>query len=188
MGVLTIVSGCLRGRRVRTPDRPVTRPLLSRVRKSLADILRPRLDGARVLDLFGGSGAIAFELVSNGAASAVIVELNRQAADMIADNARQLQVAAQVEVVPGDAAEVARQLAAAQRCFDIVVVAPPYHCGVQQALVPLVAELQLLADNGIVVVQRDADESQVAEPGGLHLASIRRYGRTVFDFYAGDVV
>ena len=67
MGSIQIVSGTLRGRTILTPAEDTTRPLLSRLRKTLADILRPSLQGTAVLDLFGGSGAIAFELLSNGA-------------------------------------------------------------------------------------------------------------------------
>ncbi len=183
MGFLRITSGSLRGRKVQAPPGEGTRPLLTRVRKSLADLLRPALPGARVLDLFGGSGAIAFELLSNGAKSAVVVELDRQAARLIRDNARLLGV--EVEVREGDALAALPALASAGARFDLVVVAPPYGQGLQQASFEAIEQHWLLAPGGTVVVQRDRNEGAVELPAAsrLRLVRSRGYGRTVFEFY-----
>lgn len=184
MGDIRIASGSLKGRPVETPEGCETRPLLSRLRKSLADVLRPKLPGARILDLFAGSGAIAFELLSNGAAEAVAVERDLATAELVRRNARGLGLT--VEVIEGDALAVVPQLARRGDAFDVILVAPPYRLGLQQRTLRALEECAVLANDGLVVVQREKAETQ-PEPGGkLCLVRERAYGRTVFEFYAAS--
>lgn len=184
MGKIQIVSGGLRGRSVQTPGEETTRPLLSRLRKTLADILRPRLPGAAVLDLFGGSGAIAFELLSNGASSAEIVELHTPAAALVRGNAEQLGLQDRVQVHCGDALRMIAHLAESGRRFDIIIVAPPYGQGLQQLAVNALAPAGLLNANGIIIVQRDRREPSTEPAPPLRLVRTRSYGRTVFEFFS----
>jgi 16S rRNA (guanine966-N2)-methyltransferase len=183
VGSLRISSGSLRGRKVQTPEGEGTRPLLTRVRKSLSDLLRPDLPGSRVLDLFGGSGAIAFELLSNGAKTAVVVELDAAAARLIRENSEALS--AEVEVLRMSALDALPRLASGERSFDVVIVAPPYGRGLQQAVLEALEHHWLLAPGAIVVLQRERREpAAVPAPSGrLRLVRTREYGRTVFDFY-----
>ena len=184
MGSITITSGSLRGRRLKTPEGVETRPLLTRLRKSLADILRLRLAQSRLLDLFGGSGAIAFELLSNGAAAAVIVELNAKTAGLIRENAKTLGIEAAVEVFQGDGIATLDALARKKDTFDIIIVAPPYGLGLQQQAIDSLGRHPLLKTDGVIIVQREDREPQVAAPDGLVFVRMRDYGRTMFDFYA----
>ena len=182
-GCLRIASGVLRGRLVAAPPGEATRPLLTRVRKSLADLLRPRLAGARVLDLFAGSGAIGFELLSNGAARCVFNELDGDTARLIRTTADRLGVA--VEVHNRDALEFLRSTAGASGPFDVVVVAPPYGLGLQQQVLDRCDFPVLLAPAGVLVVQRDVAEPRgQVDPARLVMVDTRTYGRTVFEFYA----
>ena len=183
MGELRITSGELRGRKVRAPAGEGTRPLLTRVRKSLADLLRPVLPGARVLDLFGGSGAVTLELLSNGAATAVAVELDPAAAELVRANALRLGVAERVEVVSGDALQAIPELARRGEVFGVVVVAPPYGLRLQQVCLDALATHPLLAPGGTVVVQRETREEPARATAPLVPARSRRYGRTVLDLY-----
>ena len=181
MGEIRLVSGKLRGRKLLAPEGDNTRPLLTRLRKSLVDILRPRLQGAKVLDLFGGSGAITFELLSGGAKKAVVVELDADAADLIKINADKLGVS--IRVIPGDALKVAPRLDKASERFDVIIVAPPYNMELQEAAMDILSGTELLADGGIIVVQRDKRERFWEPRGNFDLYETRSYGRTVFDFY-----
>jgi len=170
---------------VETPPGDATRPLLTRLRKSLIDILRPRLEGARVLDLFGGSGAIAFECLSNGAAHAVIIELDPATAVLIRRNAQSLGVDGSVEVFTGDGIKAISRLEDREDRFDIIIIAPPYgHTLQQQALLRL-SHAPVLARGGLIVVQRDTHEPCIEPAPGIVHGSTRSYGRTVFDFYSG---
>ncbi len=168
-----------------TPAGFETRPLLTRLRKSLADILRPKLAGARVLDLFGGSGAIAFELLSNGAVSAVVVEINPGTADIISQNSRDLGVEADVEIFRSDFAAALSMITRRDEEFDIIVVAPPYGFCLQQKAVSLLGTLKILKTGGVVVAQRENNEPVVNSSGQLILVRTKSYGRTVFEFFEG---
>jgi 16S rRNA (guanine966-N2)-methyltransferase len=184
VGDVRITSGRLRGRLIRTPEGKGTRPLLTRVRKSLVDVLRPRLQGARVLDLFSGSGAIAFELLSNGASRATAVEIDREAAALIRGTAGDL--GADLEVLEADAVTAVYSLAEKGELFDLIVVAPPYGLGFQQRVLEALERNSILTPAGLVVVQRDAGECPAGPAGRMRVARTRSYGRTVFDFYEVD--
>ncbi len=183
MGSVQIISGTLRGRTILTPSEDTTRPLLSRLRKALADILRPGLQGTAILDLFGGSGAIAFELLSNGAKRAEIVELHPPAAALIQRNAESMDIQDQIQVHCGDAIRMINLLAEKSHCFDIILVAPPYGRGLQQQAVSALASCSLLNKDGIVIVQRDKREPDTKPAAPLCLTRTRSYGRTVFEFF-----
>lgn len=185
MGAVRIVSGRLRGRRVETPKGEGTRPLLSRVRKSLVDILRPRLLGAEVLDLFAGSGAIAFELLSNGASRAVAVEVDPRAAALIRHNADALGAA--VEVLESDALSAVDRLAGRSELFDLVIVAPPYGLDLQARALESLDSVKLLGPDSRVVVQRDHREPSPGSVGSFRLEESRAYGRTILEFYMSIV-
>ena len=186
MGFINITSGRFRGRKLKTPEGFQTRPLLTRVRKSLADILRPVVPGSRVLDLFGGSGAIAFELLSNGADSAVIVEISPSAADLISDNSSRLGVEQSVEVLKADFEAALKTMVRRGQMFDIIIAAPPYSKGLQQRAVDLISGLNILSQDGTVVVQRDKHEPETRPSGILKLVRLKEYGRTVFEFMRRD--
>lgn len=183
MGSVQIVSGTMRGRIVLTPTEDTTRPLLSRLRKTLADILRPRLQDAAVLDLFGGSGAIAFELLSNGAASAEIVELHPPAAALVRRNAENLGLQDRVQVHCGDAIHMIDRLTENRAFFDIILVAPPYGHGLQQKTISTLASFNLLSKAGLIIVQRDKREPCTEPIAPLRLVRTRSYGRTIFEFF-----
>jgi 16S rRNA (guanine966-N2)-methyltransferase len=146
-------------------------------------MLRPRLQGARVLDVFGGSGAIACELLSNGAAGAVVVELDRSAADIITDNARRLGLAGVLACRHGDAIVALRDFAREGQAFDIIIIAPPYGRGLQAQALEVLGGSAVLSSGGVVVVQREDSEPHSAHAGKLACRQTRRYGRTVFDVY-----
>lgn len=154
---------------------------MSRLRKSLADILRPKLQGTRVLDLFSGSGAICFELLSNGAESAVLIEKSPKSAAYIRKNA--LALGAEAKVIENDCLKVIPNLSGAGERFDVIIVAPPYGLELQSAAMKALVQNPLLKEGGTVVVQREVKESFWEPLKPFHLIETRKYGRTVFDFY-----
>lgn len=184
MGELRIASGRFRGRRIKTPSEETTRPLLTRLRKSLADIMRPQLAGSRILDLFGGSGAIVLELVSNGADSAVIVELDKNASEFISSNISDLNLEKDIKIVNMDAVDSIPLFSSKGENFDIIVVAPPYGLSLQQKAFDVLSRHNILSSQGVIIVQRDEKEPSCDVPECFVLFRTRDYGRTVFDFYS----
>ena len=164
-GQVRIVGGRWRGTKLRVPDRPGLRPTSDRVRETLFNWLAPMLPGACVLDLFAGTGALGFEALSRGAASAVLVERDREIAAMLRETAGRLQGGEGAEVVQADA--MAWLHAQPEARFDLAFVDPPFDAnlwgGVLPALVPHLRE-----DAWLYVEAPIAEDASPPEGFGLH--------------------
>jgi 16S rRNA (guanine966-N2)-methyltransferase len=154
------------------------RPTSGRAREALFSILSGRLPGARVLDLFAGSGAIGLEAVSRGAASAVLVESDARA---LRRSVEALPDGGGVRLLERTAEEAVAELLGEKARFDIVFADPPYDLGPAGAALGRVAAL--LEPGGILAVQLDAGQEPGPVPGMQALAP-RAYGRNVFHFFA----
>ncbi len=131
-GSVRIIGGRWRGTRLPVPDRPGLRPTSDRVRETLFNWLQPQLPGARVLDLFAGSGALGLEALSRGAASAQLVEADGRLASGLAVLGQRLGAGDQLDVHTGDALAWLR--GAQQDGFDIAFVDPPFEAGLWDAV------------------------------------------------------
>jgi 16S rRNA (guanine966-N2)-methyltransferase len=138
------------------------RPTPGRVRESLFAILTERLEGARVLDLFAGTGAIGFEAASRGAARVVSVEAQRETAHAIEEAAKNLGVDDVVSVFAGPAERALYRL---EGPFDIVYLDPPYADPVPLQLLRLLRERELLAPDALVVYEHAAKRILPEIPG-----------------------
>lgn len=136
-GKVRLIAGRWRGTRLEVPDVPGLRPTSDRVRETLFNWLMPMLPGARVLDLFAGSGALGLEAVSRGAASAVLVERDPALAAALRATAARLPGGEAVNVVQSDAR--AWLPAQPEASFDLAFVDPPFAAGLWEQVVPLVA-------------------------------------------------
>jgi 16S rRNA (guanine966-N2)-methyltransferase len=176
---MRVVAGSLKGRPLHSPRSRDTRPTQDRVREAVFSVLG-QVDGARVLDLFAGSGALAIEALSRGAASATLVDSSRQAIAAIRRNLGELEIGAEVR---HQTAEVF--LARARRDhrqYDLVFVDPPYGrtSGLRERLS---AELPpVLAARARVIVESDSRAPIVLD---LALHFERRYGDTLIRIYHG---
>ena len=176
---MRIIAGSRKGARLVAPKGLATRPTGDRAREAAFNLIGP-VEGARVLDLFAGSGAMGLEALSRGAESVVFVERDRAAADAIVRNLDKLGLAG-ATVVRDDAARVLAADAAAGRRYDLVLVDPPYR--MLAGLLPMLSAYlpSVLEPGGLVVVESDARE----EPDlPLPKRTSRRYGAariTVFE-------
>lgn len=171
-----IVAGTAGGRTLTVPTRG-TRPTSDRVREALFSRLDHSvgLVGARVLDLYAGSGALGLEAASRGAAHVVLVEHDRAAAQVCRANAASTGLAAQVSVV---ADRVERYLATADDRFDLVLLDPPYAVQPVALDAVLVEVTRLLAPEAWVVVERSSRTPGPTWPEALAAEDDRRYGET----------
>lgn len=170
---MRIVAGSARSRVIHAPEGRDTRPTLDRVRENLFNVLSRRVPGARVLDLFAGSGALALEAISRGAESAVLVDHDRAAIRCIHDNVSTLGFEDEALVLQADWKTATDQLQREGRTFDLIFLDPPYAMEdltqVTEALIPL------LAQGGWMVIEHRAQhEPLVAE--GYYCRDSRRWG------------
>jgi 16S rRNA (guanine966-N2)-methyltransferase len=151
---LRVIGGTLRGRKWTFPDVAGLRPTPDRVRETLFNWLAPHIAGARVLDLFAGSGALGFEALSRGAASATLVETDRAAAADLGAAAQRFGLA-QARIENRDALSMLR--AAAPGSYDLVFMDPPFASGLLQPALGLLGEREVLAAGGFCYIETAAD-------------------------------
>ncbi len=173
-----MIAGSLRGRRLEAPLGLATRPTADRVRTSLFDLLGGVPEGARVLDLFAGTGALAIEALSRGAASAVVVELEEPALRALRKNLETLGLEARVEVIAADALGAAARL---EGPFDLAFLDPPYRSDLAGKALPLATAM--LAPEGIASLEEDARDIPIPPPAGTEVWKSRRYGDTRITLY-----
>ena len=170
---MRIIGGRARGTVIQAPEGLDTRPTLDRVRENIYNLLQFKVPGARVLDLFAGSGAMAFESLSRGAAHAVLVDRDKGAIACIRKNGEKLRMLDRSTILSCDWQEAVRHLTAAGEKFDLIFLDPPYALQdlspVTEALLPLMAEGCTLA-----VEHRAGQMPKFCN--GLLLADQRRYG------------
>ncbi|HYY02395.1 MAG TPA: 16S rRNA (guanine(966)-N(2))-methyltransferase RsmD [Gaiellaceae bacterium] len=149
---MRIIAGERRGAAIFAPKGRDTRPTSDRVRENTFNLIGP-VDGATVLDLYAGSGALGLEALSRGAASVVFVETDRSALRAIERNLDKLRLTG-ARVVPHDVTAVLTQETAAGRKYDLVLVDPPYEMTDYTTLARYLPHV--LADDGVLVFETDA--------------------------------
>ena len=180
--VLRIVGGRHRGRKLRFPDGVDIRPTPDRVRETLFNWLQPRIVGARVLDLFAGSGALGLEALSRGAAHVTFIEKDRRAATAIGALLKEWNESA-ATVTTGDALHWLADTHA-ETPFDIVFIDPPFDAAlVSAAALALVTQGRLTPDARIYV-ERRARDPLPALPGSWREQRAGRAGEVGYHLYA----
>jgi 16S rRNA (guanine(966)-N(2))-methyltransferase RsmD len=174
-----IMGGELRGRGLAVP--PGARPTEGRVREALFSIWRDRLAGARVLDLFAGSGAVGLEALGRGALSALAVDSDLRAVKIVEGNAARVGLKA-LEIrrltLPAGLTRLVEQSAGS---FDLVFADPPYGFAAYEDL--LQGAAPLLAPDGEIAVEHSARRELPVEVGSLTRVDVRRYGESAVSFY-----
>ncbi|MCE0538987.1 16S rRNA (guanine(966)-N(2))-methyltransferase RsmD [Kineosporia rhizophila] len=174
-----IISGSAGGRRLLAPKGDATRPTSDRVREALFGALEARglIEGARVLDLFCGSGALGLEAMSRGAASAVLVDAGRPAVEAARTNVATLKFT-QASVVLSPVQKFLESRSVTP--VDLVLADPPYpldEAGLGAMLTSL-AERGWLAQEATVVLERSGRSPEPEWPKGMFREALRRYGET----------
>ncbi|GAA1631372.1 16S rRNA (guanine(966)-N(2))-methyltransferase RsmD [Actinoplanes couchii] len=176
-----IIAGVHGGRRLTAPSGPLTRPTSDRVREAFFSALESMTDlsGARVADLYAGSGAIGLESLSRGADHALLVEADAKAARVIRDNIVLLKVGPAAKLVTGKVLQVLADRPAGGR-YDVVFADPPYVLGddeIDSLQRELVAN-DWLAEDAVVVFERSRRSGPMNWVDGLAGDRTRRYGDT----------
>ena len=177
-----IISGYLKNRQLVSPKGTQTRPTSGMLRKALFDICRPYLEGAKVLDLFAGSGAVGFEAISQGASHVTFIEKDRLALDCIKKNIEILGIKDQCKLIAGDALLHIERL---KDPFDIIYIDPPYSEGYlkkKKTILELIDEKMLLKQEGLLFIEEEASCTQdyeTLEMKNLRFKDLRRFGKSI---------
>jgi 16S rRNA (guanine966-N2)-methyltransferase len=180
MSGLRIIAGDLKGRRITVPASSELRPTPERVREALFSILGESVVGARVLDAYSGSGALAFEALSRGAQHLILIERDSLAVRALRESADTLGVSERIRILHGQVRDLMQ--GDIINDLDLVLADPPYGGEEAGLFLQHIARVRALAGGGRLVLERPRKAEPVTQEG-LDLSRSARYGNTRLDFY-----
>lgn len=182
---MRVIAGTAKGRRLKAVPQDTTRPITDRTKEALFSILGNWIIDARVLDLFGGTGAVGIEALSRGAAHVTFIDANRTAIHTIGQNLRLTNLAKHAYVKRSDAFKFLKQPPVDLQPFDLIYIAPPQYKAMWLEALRLIDEQlnQWLLPDGAVIVQIHPTEFQEVDLQQLTLYDERKYGSTLLCFY-----
>lgn len=176
---MRIIGGQYRSRVLAPIRGEGIRPTSDRVKESLFGILSPRLYGARVLDLFCGSGALGLESLSRGAKEAVFNDCSKESLEVLKKNLRLLKLEARTYCL-----DYMQCLDTLYGKFDIIFLDPPYSEDLGVRAMGRIAEKKLLREGGVIVYERDRSFGEDMPDCRLQKTDERKYGKTWLSFFS----
>ena len=177
---MRIIAGQCGGAQLYAPRGMDTRPTQDKVKESLFSIIQAYVPGARVLDLFAGSGALALEALSRGAKSAVFVDMREDACKVVRENLAKTRLEQNARVVRAD---YLSYLASARETFDLIFLDPPYAEVFLENSLKRISEIDILSDSGIIITERPFGKELPASVPGLVRCRDYRYGKAAVTIY-----
>ena len=175
---MRMIGGSLKGRKLHSMDGHETRPTLDKVRGAVFNSLYD-VSETKVLDLFGGTGAMAIEALSRNAASAVICDQSRGACNIIQKNITDLNLTSRVEIRCCDF----RQAMRCGESYDLIILDPPYGRGLLAESLEFIIKLGSLKENGMIVAETSSTEPEICTNPALVAIKTKKYGAAQICFY-----
>ncbi|MCF8094523.1 MAG: 16S rRNA (guanine(966)-N(2))-methyltransferase RsmD [Desulfobacteraceae bacterium] len=176
---MQIIGGKFKGRKLFSLQGGKTRPTSGKVREAVFNICGGLVPGARVADLFAGTGAMGIEALSRGAKHAVFVEADPGAAGVIKKNLSACGAQDDSVVLCRDLLHGPGILADLNSAFDLVFMDPPYNRGVLLPALENLVKSDTLAPDAVVIIEHSRTEAVPAMPGGLKVYETRKYGKAL---------
>ena len=180
---MRVITGKARGVVLKTPDGMQTRPTTDRVKEALFSIIQFELPGAKVLDLFGGTGQLGIEALSRGAAEAVFVDAREDACRLIKENLRRTRLEKDGRVVRSDYLDYLKRC---REQFNIILLDPPYAEVFLENSLKMITEIDILRSGGIIVAERPIGKELPWEFPGYTRSRDYKYGNTLLTLYRKD--
>ena len=179
---MRIISGKSRGTKLYTLEGENTRPTLDRVKESIFNIIQGEIEGAKILDLFAGSGAIGLEFLSRGADKAVLCDKSKEAINIIKKNISKTHFEDKAQVFNIDFENCLEKLKNEQ--FDIIYLDPPYETDYIMKSLEKIIELKIAKQESLIIIETD-DEQRILkqiENVDVKIIDRRKYGRAAIIF------
>ena len=180
---MRVITGKARGVALKTPEGLQTRPTADRVKEALFSIIQFDVPGARVLDLFGGSGQLGIEALSRGAKHAVFVDASEQACRLIKENLRRTKLDSDAQVVRSD---YMQYLDRCREKFDLILLDPPYAEVFLENSLKKISEIDILQSGGIIVAERPVEKALDCDFEGFVRSKDYKYGNTLLTLFRKD--
>ena len=180
---MRVITGKARGVALKTPEGLHTRPTADRVKEALFSIIQFDIPGARVLDLFGGTGQLGIEALSRGAKRAVFVDEREDACRLIRENLRRTRLESDAQVVRSD---YLSYLSRCRETFDLIFLDPPYAEVFLENSLNKITEIDILQSGGIIVADRPLGKELPWELSGFTRSKDYKYGKNLLTLYRKD--
>lgn len=180
---MRVITGTARGVQLKTPDGMTTRPTADRVKEALFSIIQFEVPGARVLDLFGGTGQLGIEALSRGAKSTVFVDAGEPACKLIRENLKRTRLEQRGSVIRSDYLQYLR---CCRETFDIILLDPPYAEVFLENALKCITEIDILRSGGIIVAERPLGKDLPWDFEGFTRSKDYKYGKTLLTIYRKD--
>jgi len=179
---MRIISGKARGTKLYTLEGENTRPTLDRVKESIFNIIQSEIEGAKILDLFAGSGAIGLEFLSRGAERAVLCDKSKEAVNIIKKNIEKTHMENHTQVFNEDFENCLEKLENEQ--FDIIYLDPPYATQYIKKSLQKIIELSIAKEESQIIIETDDEQRilQEIENMDVRIVDKRKYGRATIIF------
>lgn len=175
---MRIIAGQNRGKKLKSVPGMKTRPTADRVKEAVFSSIDGYLYGCRFLDVFGGTGSIALEAVSRGAAEAVILEKDSDALKVIQDNIAGCGQQEKCQVLRGDSIASLDMLSRRKKQFDLIYIDPPYQAGLYDTVLQQIASKRLLEKDGMILLECAKNTSISIENSIFCIYKEKYYGDT----------
>lgn len=177
---MRVIAGTARGVVLKTPEGLQTRPTADRVKEAVFSIIHFDLPGAKVLDLFGGTGQLGIEALSRGAASCDFVDESRNSCNIICENLKRTKFTDRGKVVQTDYQEYLRRSSSK---YDIILLDPPYAENFLENSLNLITEIDILESGGIIIAERPVGKELNCEYEGFSHSKDYKYGKTLITLF-----
>ena len=177
---MRVITGKARGVVLKTPEGMLTRPTADRVKEALFSIIQFDLPGAKVLDLFGGTGQLGIEALSRGASEAVFVDAREDACKLIRENLRRTKMEREGKVVRADYLDYLKRC---REKFEIILLDPPYAEVFLENSLKMITEIDILQYGGIIVAERPVGKELPWDFPGYTRSRDYKYGKTLLTLY-----
>ncbi len=176
---MRVIGGSAKGQRLTSLPGDNTRPTLDRIKESMFNMIQLHLYNARVLDLFGGSGALGIEALSREAKVCCFADEHRGSIRVIKENLEKTKFTSRSKVYLMDFQRALETCQRENATFDFIFLDPPYGKGFAQKALEIIAEKGLLAPEGLVIIEQNKNESLLITEESYRLWKEKKYGNSI---------
>lgn len=180
---MRIIAGKFKGRKLDFPKGPDIRPTQDRVREALFNVIAQYVAGARVLDLFSGSGALGIEALSRKAKDVTFVDNNPKCISIIKSNLANINIKLGVNILKMDVLKAINILSQKGKVFDIIFLDPPYHSDLLKKTLIKLSQYDIVSQNNLIIAEHFKKGNLTDTVRGISRYTQKQYGDTMLSFY-----
>ena len=185
---MRVISGTARGKKLKSPEGQDVRPTLDRIKEDLFNIIGPSIRGARVLDLFAGSGALGIEALSRGADQAIFVDKSKKSLKLSKENLQNTGLIERATLMEADAERAIERLSDQGEIFDYIFIDPPYQLLIAEKILQKLVKYPIIQENGQLILETDLEEKLAEHVGDFIKIREKTYKHTKMSIFTKEQI